>query len=157
MRYWWVNQNQIYRHEVEGGYLWSPKRNATGPVTWSSRSWTHVSAQSASHSGIAGKALNRQNSGLQAKTGRTSVAFTRLDNQVRPKDHIDILRSLLRDRYSPLQPNGNGLQSIHLTELPQPFAETLIALIGGEADRPSSAPPTNCPPLLTILTAGKVS
>ena len=28
MRYWWVNQNQTYRHEVAGGYLWSPKRNA---------------------------------------------------------------------------------------------------------------------------------
>jgi putative restriction endonuclease len=26
MRYWWVNQNQTYRHEIEGGYLWSPKR-----------------------------------------------------------------------------------------------------------------------------------
>ena len=26
MRYWWVNQNQTYRHEVRGGYLWSPKR-----------------------------------------------------------------------------------------------------------------------------------
>ena len=30
MRYWWVNQNQTYRHEVRGGYLWSPKRNANG-------------------------------------------------------------------------------------------------------------------------------
>jgi len=30
MRYWWVNQNQTYRHEVQGGYLWSPKRNANG-------------------------------------------------------------------------------------------------------------------------------
>jgi hypothetical protein len=30
MRYWWVNQNQTYRHEVSGGYLWSPKRNADG-------------------------------------------------------------------------------------------------------------------------------
>ena len=30
MRYWWVNQNQTYRHEVAGGYLWSPKRNANG-------------------------------------------------------------------------------------------------------------------------------
>jgi hypothetical protein len=30
MRYWWVNQNQTYRHEVEGGYLWSPKRSASG-------------------------------------------------------------------------------------------------------------------------------
>src|SRR5690606_26877790 len=26
MRYWWVNQKQTYRHEVPGGYLWSPKR-----------------------------------------------------------------------------------------------------------------------------------
>ena len=28
MRFWWVNQNQTYRHEVSGGYLWSPKRKA---------------------------------------------------------------------------------------------------------------------------------
>jgi hypothetical protein len=25
-----VNQNQTHRHEVEGGYLWSPKRSANG-------------------------------------------------------------------------------------------------------------------------------
>ena len=25
-----MNQNQTYRHEVQGGYLWSPKRNANG-------------------------------------------------------------------------------------------------------------------------------
>jgi hypothetical protein len=30
VRYWWVNQNQTYRQEIEGGYLWSPKRNANG-------------------------------------------------------------------------------------------------------------------------------
>jgi putative restriction endonuclease len=30
MRYWWVNQNQTFRHEVAGGYLWSPKRNKNG-------------------------------------------------------------------------------------------------------------------------------
>src|SRR6059036_2139534 len=27
MRYWWVNQNQTFRQEIAGGYLWSPKRN----------------------------------------------------------------------------------------------------------------------------------
>src|SRR6059036_3985810 len=27
---WWVNQNQTYRQEIAGGYLWSPKRNANG-------------------------------------------------------------------------------------------------------------------------------
>jgi len=30
VRYWWVNQNQTYRQEIVGGYLWSPKRNANG-------------------------------------------------------------------------------------------------------------------------------
>ena len=30
MRYWWVNQNQTFKHEFQGGYLWSPKRNANG-------------------------------------------------------------------------------------------------------------------------------
>ena len=30
MRYWWVNQNQTYRQELKGGYLWSPKRKANG-------------------------------------------------------------------------------------------------------------------------------
>ena len=30
MRYWWVNQNQTFRQEQAGGYLWSPKRNANG-------------------------------------------------------------------------------------------------------------------------------
>jgi hypothetical protein len=26
MRYWCVNQNQTFRQEIEGGYLWSPHR-----------------------------------------------------------------------------------------------------------------------------------
>src|ERR1700674_4885314 len=30
MRYWWVNQNQTFRQEIAGGYLWSPKRNKNG-------------------------------------------------------------------------------------------------------------------------------
>jgi hypothetical protein len=28
--YWWVNQGQTWRHEVFGGFLWSPKRNRDG-------------------------------------------------------------------------------------------------------------------------------
>ena len=30
MRYWWVNQNQTFRQEIDGGYLSFPKRNANG-------------------------------------------------------------------------------------------------------------------------------
>lgn len=30
MKYWWVNQNQTYKAEVGGGFLWSPKTRADG-------------------------------------------------------------------------------------------------------------------------------
>jgi putative restriction endonuclease len=30
VRYWWVNQNQTYKFEVPGGFLWSPKTRADG-------------------------------------------------------------------------------------------------------------------------------
>lgn len=30
MRFWWVNQNQTFRQERAGGFLWSPKRRADG-------------------------------------------------------------------------------------------------------------------------------
>ena len=30
MNYWWVNQNQTYKHEVFGGYMWSPKTTKNG-------------------------------------------------------------------------------------------------------------------------------
>ena len=62
------------------------------------------------------------------------VAFTPLVHRVRPKDHMGVLRPLLPDRYSPLQPNGNGIQSVYLTELTSAFAETLAGLVGTEAE-----------------------
>ena len=43
-----------------------------------------------------------------------------------------VLRTVLPNRYSPLQTNGNGIQSIYLTEVPQNFAEVLTGLIGEE-------------------------
>ena len=72
--------------------------------------------------------LNWENVGWRVK-----VAFTTLVNKVRPKDHMEVLRALLPSRYSPLQPNGNGIQSICLTEVSPTFAEVLAGLIGQEA------------------------
>jgi HNH endonuclease len=64
---------------------------------------------------------------------RVKVHFTELANKVRPKDHIEILRPLLPSKYSPLQPNGNGLQSVYLAEIPITLAEVLLGMIGQEA------------------------
>jgi hypothetical protein len=44
-----------------------------------------------------------------------------------------VLLPVLPPRYAPLQPNGNGIQSVYLTELPPLFAEVLAGLIGTEA------------------------
>jgi putative restriction endonuclease len=150
MRYWWVNQNQTYRHEIQGGYLWSPKRNANGARNPFYESMREVAPGDLILSfmdtrilavGIAQsycwespKPLEFGNSGQNWENigWKVTVHFTEVANRVRPKDHIDVLRPLLPSRYSPLQPNGNGLQSVYLTELPAPLAEALIGLIGPE-------------------------
>jgi hypothetical protein len=143
MRYWWVNQNQTYRHEVQGGYLWSPKRNANGARNPFYESMREVAPGDLIFSfmdtrilalGIAQsycwespKPLEFGNAGQNWENvgWKVKVIFTELANKVRPKDHIEILRPLLPVRYSPLQPNGNGLQSVYLTEVPTPLAEVL--------------------------------
>jgi hypothetical protein len=44
MRYWWVNQNQTYKHEVQGGFLWSPKTKKNGAKNHFYDTMTQVSA-----------------------------------------------------------------------------------------------------------------
>ncbi len=150
MRFWWVNQNQTYRHEISGGYLWSPKRNSNGarnPFYESMREVapgdlvfsfkdTRILAVGVAQSycwecpkplEFATAGQNWENIGWKVK-----VQFTELTNKVRPKDHIDILRPFLPTKYSPLQPNGNGIQSVYLTEVPGNLSEVLLGLIGQE-------------------------
>jgi hypothetical protein len=150
MRYWWVNQNQTYRHEIRGGFLWSPKRNANGARNPFYESMREVAPGDLIFSfvdtrilavGIAQSYCWESPKPEEFRTAgqnwenigwRVAVDFTELASRIRPKDHIEILRPLLPDRYSPLQFNGNGIQSIYLTELPAVLAQTLIGLIGDE-------------------------
>ena len=157
MRYWWVNQNQTYKHEVGGGYLWSPKRNANGARNPFYESMREVAPGDLIFSfkdtrilaiGIAQsycwenpKPIEFGNSGQNWENigWKVKVNFTEIKNAIRPKEHMTVLGPHLPDKYSPLQPNGNGLQSLYLTELPIPFAEVLLGLIGQEASSLSSA------------------
>ena len=64
-----------------------------------------------------------------AKIGwNVDVEYRELEKPFRPKDHIELLRPLLPERLSPLLKNGNGLQSVYLAEISEPFAEMLIRL-----------------------------
>lgn len=151
MRYWWVNQNQTYRQEIAGGYLWSPKRNANGArnpfyefmreVTPGDLVFSFVDTrivalgivssycyESPKPAEFGGVGLN-----WEAIGWRVRVNFVSLHEKIRPKDHIALLKGLLPSRYSPLQESGNGIQSVYLTELPPALATALIGLIGKEA------------------------
>src|SRR5207302_33240 len=151
MRYWLVNQNQTHRQEIEGGHLWSPKRNSNGAhnpfyefmreVAPGDLVFSFVDTRIAAIGTVVSFCYESPKPDEFGEVGfyweavgwRVRVNFTRLLKAIRPKDHIELLRPLLPSRYSPLQSSGNGIQSVYLTELPQDLAETVIGLIGPEA------------------------
>lgn len=151
MRYWWVNQNQTFRQEIDGGYLWSPKRNrngnrnpfyefmrevAPGDIVFSFCD-TRIAALGIV-SGYCRESPKPEEFGTAGTNWsqigwRVGVRWQRLANTIRPKDHIDRLRSDLPRKYAPLTPEGNGLQSVYLTQVGAALASSLFALIGREA------------------------
>lgn len=150
MRYWWANQNQTFRHEFEGGYLWSPKRKnnghrnpyyefmrevAPGDLVLSfARSRVSAYGVAASYAYEAPKPEEFGSAGRNWHDigWRVDVAFKGLAHAPRPADWIELLRPLLPAKYSPLLPDGRGSQSVYLTALPDPLAHRLAELVGGE-------------------------
>ncbi len=151
MRYWWVNQNQTFRQEIEGGYLWSPKRNKNGhrnpfyefmrEVSPGDIVFSFCDTRIAALGIVSGYCRENPKPEEFGTAGmnwsqigwRVGVRWRRLDNAIRPKDHIARLRPELASRYAPLTANGNGLQSVYLTHVSAGFASTLCALFGKEA------------------------
>src|SRR5690242_5667501 len=121
MRYWWVNQNQTYKQEIQGGYLWSPKRNANGARNPFYESMREVSpgdivfsfvdarivaigvARSFCEESPKPQEFGSAGQNWENVGWRVRVHFTTLVHQIRPKDHMAALRPVLPDRYSPLQ------------------------------------------------------
>jgi putative restriction endonuclease len=150
MRYWWVNQNQTFRQERAGGFLWSPKRKADGgknPFYEFMREvapgdlvlsfeGTYIRAAGIAQSfcyecpkptefGSAGP--NWENIGW-----KVDVHYRDLIHQLRPADHMGAIGRRLPTIYAPLLPNGRGLQGIYLTSIPEDLMQLLADLVGGE-------------------------
>ena len=151
MNFFWVNQNQTYHHEINGGYLWSPKTSANNRKNpfYDSMQQTAVGDIIFSFKDTLIKAI-----GVVTKTAYTSgkphefgevgknwdiqgwaveVDFHILSNTIRPKDNMHLLLPTLPNKYSPLQANGNGNQAVYLANIPVSMANALISLIGNEA------------------------
>lgn len=149
MRYWWVNQNQTYRHEVPGGYLWSPVTRADGARNYFYDTMKHASPGDIVFSycdtliKAVGIVTHRAEPSVKPNFGTAGsnwsqfgwlvqVEFQELPNPVHPKSHMGLLAPLLPSKYSPLQMNGNGLQGVYLTEVPTLLASALEGLIGAQ-------------------------
>lgn len=149
--YWWANQNQTYTEEISGSFLWSPKTKSNGARNQFYDFMTDVRAGDVVFSycrtliKAVGIATGPATSGPKPEFDKASanwsnegwlvpVEFTELAHTVCPKDHIDKIRHLLPSKYSPLQNNGSGLQSVYLARVPNKMAETLIDFIGPEYD-----------------------
>lgn len=152
MRFWWVNQNQTYRQEVGGGYLWSPQRKsngaqnpyydfmrevAPGDLIFSfAGTWIKAIGVARSNAYPAPKPAEFGETGAHWEQigWRVDVTFHLLQTgAIRPSAHMALLAPLLPAKYSPLQANGGGLQAVYLTRVETPLASMLIDLIGPEA------------------------
>ena len=152
MRYWWVNQNQTYKFEVPGGFLWSPKTRADGGRNYFYKTMeevrpgdlvfsycdTYIKAIGVVQlSAVTAPKPNFQSAGSNwyDEGWYVEVEYAELNNPIKPKDFMDQIRPLLADKYAPLQENGNGLQGIYLTEISSDFGELLVLL--SRADLPT--------------------
>lgn len=147
MRYWWVNQKQTFKEEFKGGYLWSPKRKTNGArnqfyenmreVSPGDRVFSFVKSEivaigiatsncfdAPKPSELEGKGDNWDTSGWMVK-----VSYNQMRSPIRPKEFIQKLRPVLPEKYSPLQWNGKGNQSVYLAELPNDFVRVLEGLL----------------------------
>lgn len=145
-QYWWVNHKQTVIQEIEDSYLWSPKTNRDGK-----RNHFYDNMRRANPGDLVLSYANQIISavGRVAEFALTApkptefgsagtywldegwllpVFWTPLIPSVRPKALIEILRPLLPEKYSPIQPSsGNGNQSVYLTNVSKEVFQTIVA------------------------------
>jgi predicted restriction endonuclease len=150
-QYWWVSQNQTYKHEVPGNFMWSPKMNSRGGRVPSydfmedikigdivfSFADTYIKAigvvispaQSSVKPDFGNAGANWSNDGWLV-----DVAFQELGMaQFKPKEHMGLIGPTLPDLLSPIRPDGSGNQ-IYLAKISEKMANVLIALSRGAGD-----------------------
>jgi hypothetical protein len=150
MSYWWVNHKQTRNHEVRGGYLWSPLRNANN-----ARNQTYENMALAKMGDVVFSYANGQIGAIGVVTEAANlspkpsefgavgdywsnegwlveVQFQELSTPLRPKDHIMAIGPLLPTRHSPIQKNGDGNQGCYLAAISDVLGLLLVTISGME-------------------------
>lgn len=145
MNYWWVSQNQTYRAEATGGYLWSPKTNADGSRSQHYDFMREIRPYDLVFSYVGGKIksvgialseaytsqkpqeFGKRGQVWNAEGWRVDIDYHEVLVEVSPKDDWDHISKLLPSKYSPLNKDGNGAQA-YLFKIGEPLAMRLITL-----------------------------
>lgn len=151
MAFWWVNHKQTRDHEVRGGYLWSPMRNANGGFNQTYENMTLVRPGDIVFSYANGRigAIGHITEAASASPKPTEfgnvgdywanegwlvgVYFSPAPMPLYPKAHIEAIGPMLPSRYSPIQRNGNGNQGCYLAGISDALGHLLLALLNVDA------------------------
>ena len=140
MRYWWVNQNKTYRHEIDAGYLWAPQsgiwhheiltRIKRGDLVFSFKD-TLIAAigvvQREAETMI--KPDFGSQGGNWAELGWcVQTEFLELANPIKPSELMNLIDPLLPEKYSPIQSGTGRGNQIYLTEIPPRLGDLLFEL-----------------------------
>jgi len=145
VRYWWVNQNQTYKYEVPGGFMWSPLKNANGArnpfydnmnrVEPGDLVFAYAQQQLKAigvvqkHAYSAPKPASFENSSNNwSQIGwLVEVEFIKLADPITPKEHLEKIGIYLTTKSAPLDETGRGRER-YLVELEEGLALALVEI-----------------------------
>ncbi|QDV39293.1 HNH endonuclease [Tautonia plasticadhaerens] len=141
MAYWWVSQNQTYRHERDGGFLWAPNQTEAGltPFHWATMDEVRPGDLIFSYVGgrIVAVAVAKtaaydsprpggMGEGLWEDAGRrVDVEYRDLSEPPTIAEVVAELQPLMPERYAPLNRFGTGNQG-YLFSLPPRAGRLLL-------------------------------
>ena len=154
-RYWWVNHKRTHQQELDGEFLWSPKRKQSSADSESSNNMTRIGPGDVVFAysfetgtlravGVAlGRAREAPNP-FEFEVGRkqpgghrgwqVTVRFAELSKPLNPRSCAVELAPLLPEKNSPLRTNGDGNPALYLAYVPQRLVAALRRLVGEELE-----------------------
>lgn len=146
--YWTVNQGKTYQDELSGGFLWAPITNKANAKLQIYTNVTLVKKGDIVFSLVKGKLyaigicieefVNFENPLKNHKDDwikdgwLIKVDFKELDVKPVIKEHIDEIKDLLPNKYSPLLKNGNAPQQRYVSLISDDLANVFIKLTGNQ-------------------------
>lgn len=146
MAFWWVNHKQTREHELRGGYIWSPYRNANGAFnqTYENLSLVQVGdlvfSFANGYVGAVGRVTAAATpSPKPAEFGNVGdywagegwlveVDFVQVPSPLKTSEHAAALARLLPDRHAPIRPSGHGNQGCYLAGISDALGHLILAM-----------------------------